>query len=395
MNAPLLGVTVVDLSQQLAGPFCSMILGDLGASVIKVEKPGGDDTRQWGPPFWAGESCYFLSINRGKRSVVIDLKRPAGRDVLTRLLQRGDVLVENFRPGAMDRLGFGWEAAHRLNPRLVYCSISAFGGDGPYRDRPGYEALMQAYSGLMSITGRPGDEPVRAGTSISDIGAGMYAAIGILAALIARRETGAGQLVETSLLEGQVAWLSFHAVSYFATGENPPRLGTASPYVAPYETFRTRDQHLMLAVGNDSLWQRMCDAMGLAHLAVDPRFATNPERCRHRDELAAILQERFLEGGRDEWVAILNAAGVPCGPINTVGETLADPQVRHRGMVAEFEHPRVGKLRMPGNPIRLSGAPWRPQSAPPLLGADTDAVLADFGYSSAEIKALRAAGAVG
>ncbi|MDR7549120.1 MAG: CoA transferase, partial [Armatimonadota bacterium] len=358
--APLSDLLVVDLTRALAGPYCTLMLGDLGARVIKVETPGtGDDTRGWGPPFLNGESAYFLGINRNKESLTLNLKHPEGQEVLRRLLVRGDVLVENFRPGTMDRLGFGYATVSAHNPRLVYCSISGFGQDGPYRERVAYDLILQGMGGLMGITGEEGGPPVKVGVAVTDIAAGMFAAYAILAALRVRDRTGQGQHVDVSMLDGQVAWMTYQAGSYFATGENPKRLGSAHPSLVPYQAFRTQDGYINIAVGSEAIWSRFVVAVGAPHLADDPRFRTNPDRVRHRDVLIPLLEPIFAARTTGQWVSIMEQAGVPAGPIYLLSDLFADPQVRHRQMVVEVDHPRAGRIRQTGVPVKFSATPGR------------------------------------
>jgi crotonobetainyl-CoA:carnitine CoA-transferase CaiB-like acyl-CoA transferase len=394
-NGALAGVRVLDLSRILSGPFASMILADLGADVIKVEDTRkGDDTRQWGPPFQGDDAAYFLSVNRNKRSISVDLKTEKGRDAVQRLADRADVLLENFRPGTAARLGLGYEELSARNPGLVYASISGYGHTGPYAERAGYDAVAQAMSGIMSVTGESDGPPVRMGTSGADLGAGMWAVIGVLAALNAQRQDGRGQHVDVSLLDGQVAWLTYVAGGYFASGETPRRYGSAHPSIVPYQALPTADGHLMVAVGNDGLWRRFAAAIGLGDLADDRRFATNPDRVRNREELLAVLEEALAARTSAEWADILTEAGVPAGPINTVPEALSHPQVLAREMVVETEHPQAGRLRMLGSPIKLSAQPPAVRSAPPGLGEHTDEVLAELGLTAEEIAAMREEGAV-
>lgn len=372
-----------------------MMLADLGAEVIKVEQPGtGDDTRAWGPPFINGESAYFLSVNRNKRSITINLKHERGRDLVLRLAERCDILLENFRPGTVDRLGLGYEEVARRNPGIIYCSISGFGQTGPYRDRPGYDAIAQAMGGIMGITGNEGELPVKTGTSIADIGAGMWAAFAILAALLHRERTGEGQHIDVSLLDGQISWLTYVAGNYFATGETPRRYGSAHPNIVPYQAFETADGYIMLAVGNDNMWRRFCQAIEWPELADNPRYATNADRVNHREELLSLLQERLRQKPTQEWFRRLDEAGVPAGPIYTLPELFKDPHVLAREMKVEIEHPRAGTISMTGIPTKFSRTPGSIRTAPPLLGQHTDEILTELGLTAEEITELREAGAV-
>jgi formyl-CoA transferase/CoA:oxalate CoA-transferase len=395
VSGPLDGLRVLDLGTRIAAPFCAGLLGEQGADVIKIEQPGsGDDTRQWGPPFQGGEAAYFLSVNRNKRSLAVDLKSPAGLDAVRQLARRADVVVENFRPGTAARLGLGYDELSRDNPALVYASISGYGQTGPDAQRPGYDAIAQARSGIMSVTGEADGPPVRVGVSSADLVAGMWATIGILAALHERGRTGQGQWVDISLLDGSVSWLTYVSSGYFASGDVPRRYGSAHPTIAPYQAFGTADGFVMIAVGNDGLWRRFAAALERPDLLADERFTTNPGRVEHRDILVPLLEEVLRTRGTQEWVTILDAAGVPVGPIQTVDQALADPQVLARGMVAELDHPRAGPLKVVGCPVRLTRTPPRMLTAPPLLGQHTDDVLAGLGLNAEEIGRLRDAGAV-
>jgi crotonobetainyl-CoA:carnitine CoA-transferase CaiB-like acyl-CoA transferase len=398
-TGPLAGLRVIDLSTVLAGPYCTMVLADLGADVIKVEPPDGDATRGWGPP-WVGDeaagtrtAAYFLAVNRNKRSLRLDLRAPAGADVLRRLLGDADVLVENFRPGGLARLGFDDEVLRSLQPGLVHLAISGYGPDGPAADRPGYDFVIQAVAGLMSITGDPdttGGHPTKVGVAISDVVTGLFATIGVLAALQARGGTGAtGQRVDVSLLSSTLAVLVNQAQNAFVTGVPPTRRGNAHPNIVPYETFATADGELALAVGSERQWPRFCGAIGLPHLATDARFATNGDRVVHRETLRPLLAERFLERTTAAWVDVLVAAEIPCGPIADVAAAFASPEARARGMLVEVEHPALGVLRQAGIPIELSTTPGSIRTAPPLLGEHTDEVLREAGLDADAIRALR------
>ncbi|HEY3884874.1 MAG TPA: CoA transferase [Vicinamibacterales bacterium] len=393
---PLDGITVLDFSRVLAGPYCTMQLGDLGARVIKIEQPGrGDDTRAWGPPFVQGESAYFLSINRNKESLALDLKSPRARPILDALLARVDVVVENFRPGTMDRLGLGYDAISAGHPRLVYCSISGFGQTGPRHIEAGYDAMMQAEGGLMSITGAEDGPPFRLGVAIGDIATGMFAVQGILAALLARERTGRGQLVDIAMLDAVTALLTYQASIVFATGSAPGRLGNRHPSIAPYDTFRAADGDFVLAVGNDEQFRRLVALLGDARLAEDARFATNAARVEHHGELRAALLRHFAGRRRDELLPALTAGGVPCGAVRTVPDALADPQLAARDMIVSLEHATIGSVRVLGTPLKLSDTRPSVRRPPPALGQHTDAVLShDLGLSVREIEALRTAGAI-
>jgi crotonobetainyl-CoA:carnitine CoA-transferase CaiB-like acyl-CoA transferase len=394
-KGPLAGVLVADFTRVLSGPYCTMLLADMGARVIKIEQPGkGDDTRAWGPPFIRSESAYFLSINRNKESITLDLKRPGARDVLDRLLAKADVLVENFRPGTMDRMGLGYQRVSAAHPRLVYCAISGFGQTGPRRDLPGYDAVVQAEGGLMSITGDADGPPYRLGVAISDIVAGIFASHGIVLALLARERTGRGQLVDIAMLDATAALLTYQAGIFFATGNSPGRLGNRHPTIAPYETFTASDGDFVIAVGNDEQWRRFCGAIGLDDLGRDARFATNSDRVTRYDELRPLLAARLLERPRAAWLEALTAAGVPCGSVRSVGEVLADPQLAARDMIAHLDHAAAGAIRALGVPIKLSNTPGGVRTPPPRLGEHTDAVLRDLGFPEEEIGRLRAAGTV-
>jgi formyl-CoA transferase len=395
MALPLDGVRVVDLTRVLAGPYCTMMLADMGADVIKVEIPGrGDDSRAWGPP-WAGtESAYYLSANRNKRSITLNFRTEGGRRVLLDLVRRADVFVENFIPGSLDRLGLGYEDLKKVNPGLVYCSVSGYGYDGPYATRPGYDFIAQAEGGIMSVTGEPEGPPMKVGVAIADITTGMFAAAAILAALRHRDRTGQGQRVEVSLLESVVGWLANVAMNYLVSGELPRRYGNAHPNVVPYQAFATSDGWVAIGVGNDAQFRRFCDVIGRPELADDPRFRTNSDRVINRDVLIPILEEIFKTRTTDEWIEALTAAELPCGPINTLDRVFRHPQVLHRRMVEEIDHPTAGRIKLVGIPYKFSATPLAIRRHPPTLGEHTEEVLRELGYSEAEVAALRAEGAI-
>ena len=390
MAGPLSGFTVVDLTRVLSGPYCTMVLADLGARVIKVEHPGkGDDTRHWGPPFLGKESAYFLSINRNKESVTVDFKPAEGRAVLERLIAKADVFVENFRPGTIERVGFGWDAVHARHPRLVYASISGYGQTGPRSDEAGYDAVMQAEGGLMSVTGDPDRPGYRLGVAITDMVAGLYCAQGITAALLARERSGRGQRVDIGMLDTTAALLTYQAANWFATGRIPPRQGNRHATIAPYETFTTSDGEIVIAVGNDATWQKFCPAIGLPELAADPRFATNKDRMEHYDSMRPPIDRAFRLKTNAEWVTILNDAGVANGEVRDIGQMLNDPQLAARDMVQTLMHPTVGATRVIGAPIKFSDNPATVRTPPPVLGQHTDAVLGEIGYDAGAIASLR------
>jgi crotonobetainyl-CoA:carnitine CoA-transferase CaiB-like acyl-CoA transferase len=386
--APLDGVTVLDLTRVLSGPYCTMLLADMGARVIKVEQPGkGDDTRAWGPPFLEGESAYFLSINRNKESVTIDFKHPEGRALLGQLIAKADVLVENFRPGTLDKLGLDYKTLSALHPRLVYCSISGFGHTGPRWKQPGYDAIMQAEGGLMSITGTADGPPVRLGVAIVDIVSGMFAAYGTAMALLARERTGKGQEVDLAMLDATVALLTYQAGNFFASGKVPARLGNRHPSIVPYETFTASDGDFVLAVGNDEQWRKFCAVAGLPE---EERFATNRQRVSGYDALRPFVADRLRERPRQSWIDALTKAGVPCGSVRTFDELFGDPQLGAREMIAMVEHATVGPLKALGVPVKLSETPGAVRTPPPTLGQHTDAVLRhDLGISADAVAALR------
>ncbi len=393
--SPLDGIRVVDLSRVVSGPFCTMSLADMGADVIKIEEPGrGDESRAFGPPFLGGESPYFLSINRNKRSCTVNLKCDDGRAILQRLVAQADVLVENFRPGAMARLGLDYAALAPRHPRLVYCSISGFGDSGPDAARPGYDLIVQGESGLMDVTGEADGPPTRIGTSIADLTTGLMAAQGILLALYARQTTARGQQVRVAMLDTVVSLLTYNTGNFFATGEAPTRRGNDHPSVVPYQTLRAADGWINLGIANDALWRRYCGAIERPNLRDDPRFATAPERVRHRAHLIPIIESLTAQRSVQDWLDLLGAAGVPCGRIRNVAEACTNPQLTERGKIVERPHPTAGAVKMVGQPIELGDTPASIRTAPPLLGEQTDDVLREAGYTDDEIRAFRAGGAV-
>lgn len=402
MAATLEGLRVLELSRVLAGPWCAQCLGDLGAEVIKVERPGtGDDTRHWGPPFGAGtgDNAYFLSTNRGKKSVTVDLARPEGQAIVRDLARRSDVLIENFRVGTLARYGLDWDTLSALHPGLVYCSVTGFGQTGPARDRPGYDFMIQAEGGLMSVTGepdhRPGGGPLKAGIAVSDLFTGMYAVQAVLAALIERERSGRGQHVDLALLDSTVAMLSMMAVSSLVSGEPPPRFGNAHPHVAPYRLYPTADRPVVVAVGNDAQFARFAAAIGLPGLAEDPRFAANAERVANRDALDALVEEAMGARPSAHWREALREAGIPFAPVNTIPEVFELPQVRAREMRVDLPHGSGTAAPGPANPIRLSRTPVSYTRAAPLLGEHTEEVLVSLlGRSPEEVTRLREANVI-
>ncbi len=405
MTAPLTGLRVFDLTRILAGPTCSQLLGDLGADVIKIERPGeGDDTRKWGPPFVkdkAGhdtrESAYYLSANRNKRSLSLDIAKPEGQALARRLIAECDILVENFKVGGLKKFGLAYDDVKHVNPRLIYCSITGFGQTGPYAPRAGYDYLAQGMGGLMSLTGEPDGEPVKVGVGIADIMCGMYAVAAILAALHYRHRTGQGQYIDMSLLDSQVAWLSYEGVNYLTSGQVPKRQGNEHPNIVPYKVLPCSDGYVIFAVGNDSQFRRFVTFGGRPELADDARFATNEQRCRNRETLYAILADMTRSKTRQEWLEGLAALGVPAGPVNNLRQVFEDPQVQARGMQLEMDYPLAerGKIDLIANPIRFSETPVEYRLPPPRLGEHSDEALSDLlGLDAAEIARLRAAGII-
>ena len=385
-NMPLDSLKVIDASQILAGPYCTMLLADMGADVIKVEKPtGGDDTRRMGPPFINGESAAFLAMNRNKRSIVLNLKSDEGVTAIKRLLSDADVFIENYRAGAMDRAGLGYDALSKINPALIYCSISGFGRTGPYSQRAGFDLVAQGMSGVMSFTGIPNSPPVKVGVPMADLNAGLYAAYGILTAYINRLKTGAGQYLEVSILEAAIAYTVWESSSYWATGNTPGPLGSAHRLSAPYQALRTRDGYINLGAPNQSNWERLCQAIGRADLLDQPQYSDNAGRLTNQTQLESDLEQTFAQHSTDHWMEVLNQAGVPCGPIYDMQQVWDDPHVASREMRVDLEHPAAGTVPNIGLAAKLYGSPGSIRTAAPQLGQHTREVLADAGYSDAEI----------
>jgi formyl-CoA transferase len=407
LTAILQGIRVLDLTRVLAGPWATQLLADFGAEVIKVERPGqGDDTRHWGPPFLKDregrdttDAAYYLACNRGKKSITLDIAKPRGREIARALAMKSDVLVENFKVGDLARHGLDYASLAASHPRLVYCSITGFGQSGPYRDRPGYDFMVQGLGGLMSVTGErddlPGGGPQKVGVAVSDLFTGMYSANAILAALMHRERSGQGQHIDMALLDVQVAMLANLSSAYFASGEAPRRVGNAHQNIVPYHVFRASDRFLIVAVGNDSQFAKFCEVLGVPDWPRDARFATNPERVRNRDLLVGMIAERMRARTAREWLALLEPSGVPCGPINDLAQVFADPQVRHRGMEVRAPHPAAGEVRMVANPVKFSATPIAHDTPPPLLGEHTEEVLsALLGMEAGDVARLRKEGIV-
>lgn len=384
------GIKVLDLSRTLAGPFSTMMLGDMGAEIIKVEQPhSGDETRRFTPPTINGESCYYLSSNRNKRSITVDLKSEKGQEIIYKLVKDADVVVENFRTGTMEKLGFGYENLKTINPRIIYCSISGFGRTGPESMKPGYDLLLQGFSGLMSVTGESGHPPVKVGISTVDLNTGMFAAFSIVTALMAREKHGTGQFIDVSLLDTQVSLLNYLVTNYFATGESSGRFGSGHPTIVPYQAFQAKDMDIILAVANDRLWKKCCDGFGWDDLLNDNRFKINDDRVLHREVLISIIDERLADMESKEIFEKMERAGVPCGPIHTIKQIMNHPQVIAREMILEIDHPVAKNLKVPGFPVKFSDTPAQLTKHPPLLGEHTDEILLEAGYSIAEIEEMK------
>jgi crotonobetainyl-CoA:carnitine CoA-transferase CaiB-like acyl-CoA transferase len=395
MAAPLEGIRVLELGRVLAAPFCGQMLGDLGADVIKIEMAGvGDESRAYGPPFVDGQSFYFLSLNRNKESVTLNLKDERGKDILRKLIARADVFVHNSVPGPMERLGFSYDAVRKINPRIIYCGISGYGQSGPDRDKPSLDMMAQALSGIMFLTGEPDGAPMRSGAAISDISAGMFAAYAIVAALYHRDRTGEGQMVDTSLLESSVSLLTYQASRYFVTGENPTRLGNAHPSIVPYDCYRTADGWVTVAIMNQPMWERFCKALDLEDLTCDPRFHTNPERVQNRDALREILYERMGSLPTADVIARFNSANVPCAEVRDLHAVFADPQAQHVGLRQTISHAATGDIDVVAPAFHLSASPTTLRKPPPRLGEHNEKILGELGLRSQEIEALRSDGVI-
>jgi formyl-CoA transferase len=390
MARALDGIRIIDFSKALAGPYCTMLLADMGAEVIKVEMPGsGDDSRGWGPPFIEGESAYFLSINRNKKSITLNLKDNKAKEIALKIIEKADIVLESNRPGVMTKLGLDYETVKKINPGIIYCSISGFGQTGPYSKRPGFDQDIQGYGGIMGLTGEKGGGPLKVGIAVTDIATGMFAATGILTALYHRERTGQGQHVDASMLDGQVSWLTYQAGRYLASGNVPQRIGSAHPLIVPYQDFEASDGFINIAAGNDNLWKKFCAVTALSDIADNPKFATNPKRVENRDEVVAIVSKKIKTKTMQEWLDILNDAGVPCGPIYTVDQIFKDPQVLAREMLVEVDHPKCGKIQVTGSPIKLSETPAEITTHPPMLGEHNSSILQEFGFSEEDITKLK------
>ncbi len=390
MTRALEGIRIIEFSRALAGPYCTMLLADLGAEVIKVEMPGsGDDSRGWGPPFIEGEAAYFLSINRNKKSMTLNLKADKAKEIACKLIQTADVVLESNRPGAMARLGLDYESVKKVKPEIIYTSVSGFGQTGPYSSRPGFDQVIQGYGGIMGLTGEADGPPLKVGIAVTDIATGMFAAIGILTALYHRQATGKGQYIDASMLDGQVSWLTYQAGRYLASGKVPQRIGSAHPLIVPYQAFEAKDGFVNIAVGNDNLWKKFCDATELRAIVDDPKFATNAKRVENRQEVIEIISNVIAGKTMQEWLDILEDAGIPCGPIYTVDQIFSDPQVLARNMLVEVDHPKCGPVKVTGSPIKLSETPADVRTSPPMLGQHNEEILQDLGFDSSDIEKIK------
>lgn len=387
----LKGIRIIDLSQLAAGPLCSMMLADMGAEVIKIEIPDrGDSLRYWGTPYVGKDSVYFLGLNRNKKSVTLNLKKQKGKEVLFKMLRTADVLIENFRPGTMERLGLGYETVMSINPRIIYCQISGYGQNGPYREYGGYDLIAQGESGLMMVTGEEDGPPTKMGVAVVDYGAGMNAAYGVAVALLTREKTGKGQMIDVALFDTAVYWMTFYQIgSYLATGKPHKRLRTGHPLTTPYEAYKTRDIFITIGCSSDKHWKKFCEVIGRKKLTDDPMFETNLKRVENRAKLSSILSEVFVKKKGDEWLQLFRKAGIPCGPVNTIDNVVSDIQVLHREMLVEIDHPVAGKIKVPGIPVKLSETPGTIRLPPPILGQHTEEILKKMGYSTIDIKELK------
>jgi formyl-CoA transferase len=390
MAGALKGIRIIDFSRALAGPYCTMLLSDMGAEVIKVEMPEtGDDSRGWGPPFVGKESAYFLSINRNKKSITLNLKHEKSKEIVTKLIESADVMLETNRPGAVKRMGLDYENVKKIKPSIIYCSISGFGQTGPYSSRPGFDQVIQGFGGIMGLTGEADGPPLKVGVAVTDIATGMFASIGIVTALYHREKTGQGQYIDASMLDGQVSWLTYQGGRYLASGEVPQRMGSAHPLIVPYQAFQASDGYINIAAGNDNLWKKFCDALGLNGIVDDPKFATNAQRVENRNEVVAIISKVIATKTMKEWLDIIEKAGVPCGPINTVDQVFSDPQVLARDMLVDVEHPEYGKVKVTGPPIKFSETPAAVSTAPPSLGQHNETIYKELGLSGSDIEKLK------